>query len=328
MIEKEKLDRIVKERLGEEYSLQKQTEEEGGLAGKVEKITVTNQDKKDTKDIIIKRYGRENMDFPISREPNKEQYVLSLMENEIKIPQIILFDETKEILDRDYILMEKIRGKHLGELENPTEKELKNIYRELGRETAKIHKISSPTEEFGYIRNGRPESDGHLSIRSNKWIETYKQLFNSHLAKGKEREENPYSNEDIKRYKELFNKEIGNIGEVDPKLLHNDLWYTNIMIEDGKLTGIIDVERAMWGDKEYEVASMCEWMDELGPEMAYLKESFKEGYQTNIKLSENYERKEKLYQFERILGANVSSRKHNPKLDKIIEELKKYEDIS
>lgn len=38
-----------------------------------------------------------------------------------------------------------------------------------------------------------------------------------------------------------------------PKLVHWDLWAGNVFIEDGKITGLIDFERCLWGDELMEV---------------------------------------------------------------------------
>ncbi len=33
-----------------------------------------------------------------------------------------------------------------------------------------------------------------------------------------------------------------------PRLVHWDAWDSNFFVEDGKVTGLIDFERALWGD--------------------------------------------------------------------------------
>ena len=34
----------------------------------------------------------------------------------------------------------------------------------------------------------------------------------------------------------------------EPALVHWDLWAGNVFVKDGKITGITDFERALWGD--------------------------------------------------------------------------------
>lgn len=47
----------------------------------------------------------------------------------------------------------------------------------------------------------------------------------------------------------LLEKERGLFGEVEkPSLVHWDMWEGNIFVEDGKVSGVIDWERAMWAD--------------------------------------------------------------------------------
>ena len=42
-----------------------------------------------------------------------------------------------------------------------------------------------------------------------------------------------------------------------PRLVHWDLWDGNIFVENGKISGIIDFERAVWGDPLMEVGFRC-----------------------------------------------------------------------
>ena len=42
---------------------------------------------------------------------------------------------------------------------------------------------------------------------------------------------------------------------ITPRLLHMDVWSQNILIdEEGNVTGLVDFDRALWGDVEIEFA--------------------------------------------------------------------------
>jgi fructosamine-3-kinase len=42
---------------------------------------------------------------------------------------------------------------------------------------------------------------------------------------------------------------------VAPRLLHMDVWSQNILVDEtGNVTGLVDFDRALWGDKEIEFA--------------------------------------------------------------------------
>ncbi|MEV4148043.1 aminoglycoside phosphotransferase family protein [Amycolatopsis sp. NPDC049691] len=51
-----------------------------------------------------------------------------------------------------------------------------------------------------------------------------------------------------------------------PVLVHFDLWDGNILLDDGRLSGIIDAERAFWGDPAAEFVSLGLFRD-LEPEL-------------------------------------------------------------
>lgn len=51
-----------------------------------------------------------------------------------------------------------------------------------------------------------------------------------------------------------FDKYGYTINEVEPCLLHLDLWSTNILTEGGRISGILDFDRGMFGDPELEFA--------------------------------------------------------------------------
>ncbi|WP_256973118.1 aminoglycoside phosphotransferase family protein [Nostoc sp. T09] len=40
-----------------------------------------------------------------------------------------------------------------------------------------------------------------------------------------------------------------------PRLLHMDVWFQNILVDSaGNVTGLVDFDRALWGDPEIEFA--------------------------------------------------------------------------
>ena len=53
----------------------------------------------------------------------------------------------------------------------------------------------------------------------------------------------------FKAYRPIFER------DVPPILLHMDVWDQNILVDkQGKMTGLIDFDRALWGDPEIEFA--------------------------------------------------------------------------
>jgi aminoglycoside phosphotransferase (APT) family kinase protein len=54
----------------------------------------------------------------------------------------------------------------------------------------------------------------------------------------------------------LLNEHLSAFGHCDTsRLLHGDLWVTNLLVEaDGRVTGVLDFDRACWGDVEWDLA--------------------------------------------------------------------------
>jgi aminoglycoside phosphotransferase (APT) family kinase protein len=54
-----------------------------------------------------------------------------------------------------------------------------------------------------------------------------------------------------------------------PSLVHFDLWPGNILLRDGQITGIVDGERAFWGDPLAEMVSLALFGD-IADDAAFL----------------------------------------------------------
>lgn len=176
-----------------------------------------------------------------------EPVIYRLLEsNGIPTPKVLKCDITHEIINRDYIVMEYIEGISLSHPSFPREARNK-IKEELGAYTAKIHNIKSNT--FGWIT---PESN----IRgSNKWADIISELAQE--ISEKTARNNVFDHSDIKVFDSFFSKHIELFDiSVKPSLVHNDLWDPNIIVNkvDGswKIVAIIDADRAMFADSEYE----------------------------------------------------------------------------
>jgi aminoglycoside phosphotransferase (APT) family kinase protein len=65
-----------------------------------------------------------------------------------------------------------------------------------------------------------------------------------------------YAPEQAHRLRELYEVHRHSFThEVQPRLLHMDIWSENILVDaDGHVTGLVDFDRALWGDPEIEFA--------------------------------------------------------------------------
>ncbi|EKE28120.1 MAG: hypothetical protein ACD_3C00096G0003 [uncultured bacterium (gcode 4)] len=150
---------------------------------------------------------------------NEFEY-LRLLEGKWKFPKPISYD----IENDDHILiMSKLCWVGLDYLWHEFDENEKNqILKDIVHHVKTIHSINIPS----WI-----EVDYSKIIELNFYKNLQVVLLNPNVT---EREVHLIKNE-IEKYKSCFN-------DSSLSLVHNDLWYKNILIEDKKLTGIIDFE--------------------------------------------------------------------------------------
>jgi len=156
----------------------------------------------------------------------------------IPVPEIYFFDNAHDLCDSDYFFMEKIYGDNLehvkASLPDDTQESIDLHIGEIIREIN-----SFPGTYFGY--------DGNSDLRADTWKEAFIKIVDSVL-------------EDAARKNVMFDfgydeiraailKHAPALDEItSPCLVHWDAWNPNFFINDGRITGIIDFERALWAE--------------------------------------------------------------------------------
>ena len=77
-----------------------------------------------------------------------------------------------------------------------------------------------------------------------------------------------------------------------PCLLHKDYHSSHIIVNKGRINGVIDLEWAMSGHNELDIAKSCLWMFEKKPRLEWI---FLEGYKKYGKISKGFGKRKKLY---------------------------------
>ena len=135
------------------------------------------------------------------------------------------------------------------------------LRRELGAITARLHTITSEDGRFGYPA---PEAD----LSAADWRTAFGAMVEAVL-------------EDAERWESDLGVSVTGIRALvaeggraldevtEPRLVHFDLWPGNIFVDhagDGaRITGLIDHERAFWGDPAAELVSL-EFGGDIGPD--------------------------------------------------------------
>lgn len=161
----------------------------------------------------------------------------------IPVPAVIGCDAGCTICSSPYFFMEKIEGQSLNAVKNTlTPSQIRNIYIETGKINKKINEVR--LSAFGY--------PGQSDFQGNAWYPVFRRMLEAGVNDALR------ADVDLKipidRLWLYLERDRSVFEEVtEPRLVHWDCWDGNIFVESGKVTGIIDWERSLWGDPLMEV---------------------------------------------------------------------------
>lgn len=163
----------------------------------------------------------------------------------VPVPNVLAYDTSRRLLDNDYYLMDYVPGVSLHKLRpSLSDQEQYGIDFRTGEYLHQINAVSG--ECFGYF--AQPE------YCYPTWRQAFDTMLRHVLADGREAGvELPLPYDDT--YARLTKHYVSLDEIVTPALVHWDLWDGNIFIDPGtkRITGILDCERALWGDPLMEV---------------------------------------------------------------------------
>ncbi|MDN4070100.1 aminoglycoside phosphotransferase family protein [Paenibacillus vini] len=183
----------------------------------------------------------------------------------IPVPEVYYYEVEEG--GNECFLMEYLHGTPYNKIkEQLLPEERGQIEEELGRLSRYINEIQS--DRFGYF--ALEEQQG------SDWLTVFSDMVSGLLADAKDKDiELPASEEQIKSAIALRKSSLEEV--TVPRLVHWDLWDGNVFVDSGRITGIIDCERALWGDPlmEYYFRTLA------GDHSAFLKGYGKEAF-TNL----------------------------------------------
>ena len=154
-----------------------------------------------------------------------------------KVADVLAYDCSRILCDGDYFFMEKLPGINYSFIKEKLPEEInRKIAREIGEISRELCSITNP--EFGFLGDTRRYD--HLS----GFVHTMLQNLIEDAQK-----KNVDLGCDAKQLLDDFEKEKHLFDEVPlATLVHWDMWEGNVFIKDDHVSGIIDWERAMWGE--------------------------------------------------------------------------------
>lgn len=192
----------------------------------------------------------------------------------IPTSKLLFYDGSCEKIDREYQIVEYIETEKNDEL---TEQEKAAVEYEAGRYTKIMHNITSKCfGTFYQVQQGKGFPD---------WYSFLRDYLEQILNQG--RKWKVFSEQECIQAQRTLEQNQTLLTIAQASFLHADLWSGNLLVKDKKLCAIIDADRAIWGDPDYEFASG--WMG---------SNAFFEGYGVQAKKFEEPENKKKrlLYQ--------------------------------
>jgi len=156
----------------------------------------------------------------------------------IPVPEIYAFDNTRTLCDAPYFFMQKLEGENLEHVKDSLPAAtLADIRAQIGAIMRGINTISG--SDFGY--------PGNPDLRTGNWREAFTRIVGSVFEDGETRNvDYGYS---AAALHEVLQRHGSVLDEVrSPSLVHWDAWDLNFFVVDGKITGLLDFERALWGD--------------------------------------------------------------------------------
>ena len=175
----------------------------------------------------------------------QEPAIHALLREKTTVPvaEIIIFDESQTLLDRDYMLMKRLAGRPLSETPHVN---INHVLSQVGQHLAQTHRLMA--DQHGYLGAHQPMPPQDTWL--NAFIIMWHKMIDDIVGIG-------YYNDDesshlrrlLDQYLHLFEH------PVTSRLLHMDVWGQNILVDEaGTVTGLIDWDRALWGDPEIEFA--------------------------------------------------------------------------
>ncbi len=165
-----------------------------------------------------------------------EHEVMTLLQGALPLPRMLAADLDGKHLGRSFIIMERLEGTALDKVADKLPSSaLGDLRRALGRIARTMHAFEG--ESYGLIKGARRKD----------WPGTFTQLMLDVVNDGRRKNiDLPYEN-----CLSLLDETQQHLADVTrPCLVHWDLWDGNVLVdsESGALRGIIDFERALYGD--------------------------------------------------------------------------------
>lgn len=157
----------------------------------------------------------------------------------IKVPDIIAEDYTKSDVPYNYQILEKLEGNDIQEvIDTLTDEQLQDIAKEISSIVRKL--IIIPTNnQFGYAGTGRDK------FRLT-WIEVMQEMLTT--IKTRTAKTGTVKGEYIRAFENVLATFSDYFSKVPSQFYYDDMSSKNVIINNGKFNGIVDLDGVAYGD--------------------------------------------------------------------------------
>ena len=154
----------------------------------------------------------------------------------LKVPKVLFYDDTMTRCSGKYFFMEYVDGTLMSRMKDAPEEVKRDLQRQMGEAVRLIGEIKN--DSFGIVNSGIKFDSLHgvvYQLISN----VVGDLMRNDADLGVPGEE----------ILAKLNADKAYFDEVtEPSLVHFDIWSNNIIVQDDKIAGILDWERALWAE--------------------------------------------------------------------------------
>lgn len=222
-------------------------------------------------------------------------------ETSVPVPEIVGYDFSRRWIDRDFLILRRLPGLPLNQAGLEAEA-YRRALREWGGYVAQIHSLQEAENRFGYVGAHR------CMDPAPSWREAFRIMYRKELddivACG------VYDRETAARAQALLEEQLECFEHCRRSFLcHGDLWVTNLLVlPSGRVTGVIDFDRACWGDVEWDLA-IAEYCGITRP-------AFWEGYGRQVETRQGEAAVRRffylLYEHQKYIVISMSQRRNDP----------------
>ncbi|MFB3903748.1 MAG: phosphotransferase family protein [Acidobacteriota bacterium] len=168
-------------------------------------------------------------------------------ETTVPVPSILAYDFSHRRIDRDYLIMSRLPGIPLSQADLPGQARHRAL-REWGRAISQVHGLTDSDNRFGYLGEHR------CMEPQPTWCQAFLEMFDRELQDivkcgVYDRKTAAWALGLLARYSHVLDSCRTS------HLLHGDIWITNLLVQpDGAVSGVLDFDRACWGDVEWDLA--------------------------------------------------------------------------